>query len=142
MTNPGNAVFADTGYWIALMDPEDPLHQEALQAEDDYNLQQIITSEWVLAELLNGVARRGQLRRRQVLLTISEILNAQNVVVVPASTRSFWSAVELYEKYLGQRWSLIDCTSFVIMKDLGIQDALAHDRDFAAAGFRPLLRES
>ena len=141
MTNPGNSVFADTGYWIALMDPEDPLHQEALQAEEEYKLQQIITSEWVLAELLNGVARRGQLRRHQVLLTISGILNAQNVVVVPASTRSFWSAVELYEQYLGQRWSLIDCTSFVIMKDLGIQDALAHDRDFAAAGFRPLLRD-
>lgn len=52
MTNPGNAVFADTGYWIALMDPDDPLHQEALQAEDDYKLQQIITSEWVLAEFL------------------------------------------------------------------------------------------
>ena len=141
MTNPGNALFADTGYWIALMDSEDPLNQKALQAEEDYKLQQIITSEWVLAELLNGVARRGQLRRHQVLLTISGILNAQNVVVVPASTRSFWSAVELYEQYLGQRWSLIDCTSFVIMKDLGIQDALAHDRDFAAAGFRPLLRE-
>ena len=141
MTNPGMAVFADTGYWIALMDPEDPLNQKALQAEEDYKLQPIITSEWVLAELLNGVARRGQLRRRQALLTISEILNAQNVVVVPASTRSFWSAVELYEQYLGQRWSLIDCTSFVIMKDLGIQDALAHDRDFAAAGFRPLLRD-
>ena len=141
MTNPGNAVFADTGYWIALMDSDDPLHQRALQAEDNYKLQPIITSEWVLAELLNGVARRGQFRRRQVLLIISGILNAQNVLVVPANTHSFWSAVELYEQYLGQRWSLIDCTSFVIMKDLGIQDALAHDRDFAAAGFRPLLRE-
>lgn len=142
MTNPGNAVFADTGYWIALMDPNDPLHQAALLAAEEYRSKPMVTSEWVLAELLNGVARWGQLRRRQALLTIRGILNAQNVVVAPASTHGFWSAVELYEQYLGHRWSLIDCTSFVIMKDLGIQDALAHDRDFAAAGFRPLLRDT
>ena len=46
-----------------------------------------------------------------------------------------------YVSRLDQRWSVTDCASFLIMEELGITDALAYDRDFAQAGFRPLLRE-
>lgn len=36
-------------------------------------------------------------------------------------------------------WSLTDCTSFHIMAERGLIDALTADEHFAQAGFRPLL---
>ena len=56
-------------------------------------------------------------------------------------SEQFWAAVRRYWKHLDQRWSLTDCVSFLIMERQSIRDALAHDRGFAAAGFRPLLRD-
>ena len=54
---------------------------------------------------------------------------------------AFYAAVERYSQRLDQRWSVTDCASFLIMEERGITEALAHDRDFVQAGFRPLLRE-
>jgi predicted nucleic acid-binding protein len=56
-------VFADTGYWIALLNPRDELHERAREVSATLELDQIVTSEWVLTELLNSFAERGtQLR--------------------------------------------------------------------------------
>ncbi len=43
-------VFADTGYWITLLNPRDDLHQKASTTSRDYNPNQIVTSEMVLTE--------------------------------------------------------------------------------------------
>ena len=47
-------VFADTGYWIALLNPRDDLHQKASATSRDYTPNQIVTSEMVLTEFLNS----------------------------------------------------------------------------------------
>jgi predicted nucleic acid-binding protein len=52
-------VFADTGYWIALLNPRDDLHQKASATSRDYTLNQIVTSEMVLTEFLNSFSDYG-----------------------------------------------------------------------------------
>lgn len=52
-------VFADTGYWIALLNPRDELHTKAKAVSISLGSLQIITSELVLSELLNSFAARG-----------------------------------------------------------------------------------
>src|SRR4051812_20126130 len=52
-------VFADAGYWIALLNPADALHDTATQASGTFGRTRIITSELVLAEVLNAFARKG-----------------------------------------------------------------------------------
>jgi predicted nucleic acid-binding protein len=37
-------------------------------------------------------------------------------------------------------WSLVDCISFVVMKQRRLKDALTTDRHFEQAGFRALRR--
>jgi uncharacterized protein len=44
-------VFADTGYWIALLNPRDELHEKASAASGDYTSNRIVTSEMVLNRL-------------------------------------------------------------------------------------------
>jgi predicted nucleic acid-binding protein len=49
-------------------------------------------------------------------------------------------AVDLYQHRQDKGWSLTDCTSFLIMGDEGINDALTGDHHFEQAGFNVLLR--
>ncbi|MDB9445880.1 PIN domain-containing protein [Anabaena sp. CS-542/02] len=47
-------IFADTGYWIALLNPDDDLHQKAKEIANRINNIDLVTSEMVFTELLNA----------------------------------------------------------------------------------------
>ncbi len=139
---PGNqAVFADTGYWVALLNPRDGLYQKARLAGERFRSCRIITSELVLVEFLAAVSGGGYGSRRLAVNTVKKLESNPDVDIVPTSTEQFGKALELYGTRLDQRWSLTDCASFLIMQDLGIQSALAEDHHFIQAGFRALMRE-
>lgn len=53
------AFFADTGYWVALINRRDALHVRAGKLSFSPVAERIVTSELVLAELLNGVSVAG-----------------------------------------------------------------------------------
>lgn len=62
-----SAVFADTGYWIALFNPRDTLHAKAIAVSQATQARTILTSQMVLAEFLNHYASMGsQFRQRAV----------------------------------------------------------------------------
>jgi predicted nucleic acid-binding protein len=42
-------------------------------------------------------------------------------------------------KHRDQGYSFTDVTSFIVMRELGMSDALTEDRHFEQAGFRRLL---
>jgi predicted nucleic acid-binding protein len=44
----------------------------------------------------------------------------------------------VYEKYSDKKWGLVDCISFVVMREGGIRHALTFDKDFEQAGFAVL----
>ena len=134
-------VFADSGYWIALQHPGDELHQKANLVQQQLGSLQVVTSEMVLSEFLNHMSRLGQYNRLLAFNEAVRLRNDPDVEVVPVTSQQFWEAVEHYGSRLDQRWSLVDCVSFLIMRCKGIQDALTHDRDFRQAGFTPLLRD-
>ncbi len=52
---------------------------------------------------------------------------------------AFRQAMERYRARGDKTWSLTDCTSFLIMEEKGIAEALSADDDFVQAGFRALL---
>jgi uncharacterized protein len=53
----------------------------------------------------------------------------------------FAAARQFMLKHLDQEFSFTDCTSFIVMKELRLQDALATDKHFRIAGFNPVLAE-
>lgn len=132
-------VFADTGYWIALLNPRDALHDKSKKASATLGRTRIITSELVLAEVLNAFASKGDLPRRMACVLIDELRSDPDYEIVPITSSAFRQALERYRSRADKTWSLTDCASFLIMEENGITDALSADRDFRQAGFKALL---
>ena len=135
-----NAVFADAGYFIANLDNRDPLHGRAKEVVARLGLLRIMTTQMVVAEVLNYVSRGGEHLRRLAVQTARSLESDPNVEILPQTDSQFRAAVERYASRSDQRWSLTDCASFLAMEERGITEALAYDRDFEQAGFVALLR--
>ena len=133
-------VFADSGYWQAVINPRDDLHQKATELAKRIHPLHILTSEMVLVEVLNYFSGRGPDLRTTVVKMVDAISSDPNVTVVPQTRDLFRRAVQRFKSRSDKTWSVTDCASFLIMEERGIGEALAYDRDFEQAGFRALLR--
>ena len=134
-------VFADTGYWVALLNPKDELHQKARDLSKQMDSLYIVTSEMVLAEVLNDFSKRGAFFRQAAIELIESLYNHTNVTVIQQSSSQFQEGLLLYKKRLDKEWSITDCVSFKIMEEYGITEALAYDKHFEQVGFIALLRD-
>ncbi|HVU89805.1 MAG TPA: PIN domain-containing protein [Pirellulales bacterium] len=131
-----NRVFADTFYFLAIINRRDACHGRAVQAGSQPNLQ-IVTTAWVLTEVVDALS---QPPRRQVAIDLVRGLQSDSMVtIVDASPELFRRAIELFEAREDKSWTLTDCTSFVVMTEFGLTDSLTGDHHFAQDGFRPLL---
>ena len=90
-------VFADTGYWVALLNPRDELHNKATELSKSLNPVHIVTSEMVLTEVLNDFSKRGDHLRKVATELINEINQNPNITVIPQTDDQFQQGFELYE---------------------------------------------
>jgi predicted nucleic acid-binding protein len=132
-----NAVFADTFYFLALVNPKDQAHQRALDFSAAFD-GTIVTSTWVLMEVGDALCRVPD--RQTYLNLLDQLANDANAELVPASQAHFEKATALFAQRADKDWSMTDCTSFVIMQDRGLTDAITGDKHFVQAGFVALLR--
>lgn len=131
-------VFVDTGFFLALVNTRDEYHQRAAEYSRR-NFPKLITTEAVLTEVANSLSRAKW--RPLAANLMEEVRSDPRFTIVNVSTTLFEEAVQLYTSRKDKEWSLTDCISFVIMKQQRVKDALAIDKHFAQAGFRPLLRD-
>ena len=124
------------------MRPEDRLHERAKVVVERLGPHRIVTSEMVLVEFLDFMGVLGEQSRKIASNAVARLADDPKVEVVPQTSRQFEAAVALYASRLDKRWSVADCASFILMEERNIREALAHDRDFAQAGFAALLREA
>jgi predicted nucleic acid-binding protein len=134
-------VFADAGYWIALLNPRDGLHAKARNVSSVIGKVRIVTSEMVLTEVLNAYSGKGDMLRRAATALVDRVRSDPNAELVPMTSSAFREALERYRSRRDKTWGLTDCTSFLIMEQKGITDALSGDREFQQAGFVALLVE-
>jgi len=110
------AAFADTFYFLALLDSREEQHAQATKLSRDPQ------------------------DRADFVAFYRSLLNHPRVNIVPADTRLFKRGVALFEQRPDKEWSLTDCLSFVVMQDKGITQALTGDHQFEQAGFTALLK--
>jgi uncharacterized protein len=131
-------VFADTSYWIALLNPRDELHHTAMAASHEYS--ELVTTEMVLVEFLNAFGDRGPRLRAAAAKAVKALRASAHISVTTQTSEQFERALSRYEDRPDKNWSLTDCASFLVMEAEGIGGALTHDQHFVQAGFRALLR--
>lgn len=127
-------VFADTGYWVALLNPQDDLHTIATNLSKTLYPVHIVTSEGVLTEVL------GEYFRNLAINLIQNLRTNPNVTIIVQTSKQFEKGLQLYQQRKDKEWSHTDCVSFSIMEEYGIAEALAYDKHFTQAGFIPLMR--
>jgi uncharacterized protein len=129
--------FADTVYYLALLNADDELHARATEITPTFR-GRIVTTVWVIAELLDALSRPPH--RDLVTRFVHDLLVDPDVTVVPADQELFQAGLSLFSRRPDKEWSFTDCVSFVVMQREGISDALTADRHFEQAGFVCLLR--
>lgn len=126
------ATFVDTSLWLALVDPRDAHHVKArswLEAFDG----RILTSTDILDEVVTLVAARlGHRAATEVGGLLQRPDEVELVVVDRDIQEAAWA---LFLARPDKPYSLTDCTSFVMMRRLGLREAATFDDDFVQAGF-------
>ena len=136
------ALFADTFYWIALVDFTDSAHRRALALTSERADSPIVTTDEVLGEYLTFFATAPEPMRRKAVTNAQRILESPAVQVVPQSRESFLSGMALYGARPDKGYSLTECISMQTMRNKGITEVLSNDRHFEQEGFRALFRNS
>jgi predicted nucleic acid-binding protein len=130
-------VFADTGSFLALINPRDQYHLSAADLNSRLSVP-LVTTAWVLLEFANAIsASRARAQFERVLVRLRSESDAKIIVAEPDL---FDRGCQLYMARPDKEWSLTDCISFVVMEREGLSDVLTADRHFEQAGFRALLR--
>ena len=131
-----NAVFADTFYYLALLDKAEPGHQRALTESNPSRT--IVTTEFILLELGSACARAED--HADFLALVAGMRASPRVRIVPLTSGLFNRGLDLMRQRTDKNWSLTDCISFVVMGDEGLHEALTGDQHFEQAGFKALLK--
>ena len=90
-------------------------------------------------EVLAYVAKRGPQARVQAAGFVDDLRADPNVTILPQTTDLFDRALDLYRQRPDKGYSLTDCMSMIICKDLGITRVLTHDKHFQQEGLAILL---
>ena len=75
-------VFADTWYWIALLDPQDTLHPKAINVSITLTQAQIYIGQMVLTEILNHFSKRGNFLRYAAANLIESLQENPAITVI------------------------------------------------------------
>lgn len=128
--------FVDTFYIVALVNKRDEFHEKANEFVLEYDNRPLLTTDAVLLEIGNSLARNNKEKSVEI---IKEFLSSEEVEIVRLDESLFNKAFELYKNHTDKSWGLVDCISFVVMREHDITDALTCDKHFAQAGFRALM---
>jgi len=133
-----NAVFVDTGGWMACADHADPAHV-ACAAARDTTLEAgriLITTDVVVDETLTLIRFRLGLKAANAWWQ-----------QIDGSTRLRWERVEndrfersrnLFFQYRDKDLSFTDCTSIAVMRELKLTTVITTDGHFRQVGFEVL----
>lgn len=130
-----SSVFADTFFFLALLNDNDPAHERAFSEAG--RGQSILTTEFILLELGNACARAED--HADFVALVEGMRASPRMTVVPLDSGLLDRGLRLMADRADKNWSLTDCISFVVMRERGLTDALTADRHFQQAGFKALF---
>lgn len=130
-------IFADTSFFVAGNDSRDRHHTAAVALLRKVQERRIVTTNHIRGETWTTLRRKlWHGRAVEFLDSVGEEGQRAEVVHVPDELED--EALQWLRQHDEREYSFVDATSFAYMRSRGIEEALAFDGDFAAAGFTEL----
>lgn len=133
-----NRIFVDTSAWDAIADKGDDAHLSALKFRNEIvGKYRLVTSSYILDEiytlLLLNIGHTKTLDFKQKL----DLLKSENVLdIVWIDEDIADQAWNIFQRFnVDKTWSFTDCTSFAVMKNMGLTEVFAFDHHFEQMGF-------
>ena len=128
-------VFVDTSAWVGYFAAGDARHAASVEILDRLGLEgrEFVTTDGVLAETVTRLAQ--QAGRKAAALAWDALESERGVRLVEVTREHRKEARRLFDKFDRLTLSMTDCTSFSVMRKLGLTEAVTFDEDFVKAGF-------
>ncbi len=132
-----NQVFLDTSFLVAYHNKKDQNHLTATICYNNLkrsisNLR-FVTTDYIFDELATLLLVR--LDKERAIKICSEIIDDPLIRLFMVSEKYFKQAWDVYKSMLDKDWSFTDCSSYVVMQELGIDKAASFDHHFKQFGF-------
>lgn len=127
---------------MSLIGADEAHHAEvaAEYADAIHSNRRLVTTNYVLAEVVALLTTRTIVPRQQMFAFVNALQSSPHIDIVFIERDVHSAAWALLQTRADKHWSLVDASSFVVMQQRGITDALTLDADFAQAGFSRLPR--
>jgi predicted nucleic acid-binding protein len=132
-------VFLDTSGLYAIVDKKDANYEAAKDevGKVTRNGQRLVVSDYIVDEAVTlAKARSGA---RVALRILDLIEQSVGIRVERIDVGRFDEVKAFFRRHADHAYSFTDCSSFVLMRELELRQALTSDRHFSEAGFEALL---
>lgn len=137
-----NQVFLDSSYFKALIDEFDDFHKIAFLIFSELNehKSELITTNYIVDETLTLLRVKKNL---DAAILLRDLIRAGSPIITiyritPEDDADAWS----WFTNSWSRLSFTDCTSFAVMKRLGLTHVATFDKHFSLAGFTIVSEKS
>jgi len=137
-----NEIYVDTSGWASLADVSEPFYKKAqeIYAAAIQNRQRFVTTNYVLTELVALMTSPMRFHRPRIVEFINGIKQSPFFDIIHIDKDLNAKSWELLSNRADKNWSLVDCSSFVVVQENKIVEALTTDHHFEQAGFTRLLK--
>src|SRR4051794_140642 len=119
--------FVDTNAWIAFVDAKEPSHRAVKVAMSEWK-NRLVTTNFIFDETVTFC--RYECGHGVAMRVADRLTDGRSVQLVRVTAEDEARALELLRKREDKEYSFTDCTSFVVMRRLGIGRAITTDDDF------------
>jgi predicted nucleic acid-binding protein len=131
-------LFVDTAGWNACADAADPAHIRSCTARDRWLEQEglLLTTDYIIDETLTLLRLRlGLGAAEKWWHSIAASSRVQRELIHEERAER---ARGIFFRYRDKDFSFTDCTSFALMREMRLRQALTTDTHFRQAGFQML----
>ena len=93
----------------------------------------IVTTSYIFDETITYLNSRNH--HEKAVEVGENLLLSPTIELVHIDENLFFEGWTMFQKYQDKRYSLTDCTSFLVMKQKNLDIALTFDKHFSQAGF-------
>jgi predicted nucleic acid-binding protein len=135
-------IFADTSGWANYFVRSEPFHAVAVQLMRQWHQEgiKVVTTNYILAELVALFSSPLKIPRQHQIQAVETISSSCWTEVIHVDPLLHGRAWDFLKKHDDKMWSLVDCSSFIVMQERGISAGFTTDHHFEQAGFLRLLK--